>query len=138
MILMIMYNLLATVKFLLFTCSKPSTDNVSLEPPSSFYGSSLIHQMGVGEGWKRAPQVTLVCLHGSRGVFLELLNLWHNHPQGDWRPALVKKPVCCPRSDRQTQAHFSGMAFQAFFPVAILLAFRGIEPAECPHPGLHL
>lgn len=36
-ILMIMDNLLSTIKFLLFTCSKPSRDNVSLESPFSFY-----------------------------------------------------------------------------------------------------
>lgn len=46
-ILMIMYNLFATIKFLLFTWSKPSRNNVSLESPSSFYWSSLIYQMGV-------------------------------------------------------------------------------------------
>ena len=41
-ILMIMYNLLATIKFLLFTWSKPSRDNVSLESlPFSLIFSNL-------------------------------------------------------------------------------------------------
>lgn len=117
--LMIMYNLLATIKFLLFTWSKPSRDNVSLESPSSFYWSSLIYQIYLpakGRAEKRLPRSPCSVLPVASVCHVE--NSWC-HCSGicgmailDGAGGLFQLKGPCFREGRG-KLMFSGVSFQA-------------------------
>lgn len=135
-----MYNLLATIKFFLFTCSKPSTHDVSLVSFQLLLISSNLPNRG-RKGCKRLPRCALEvpvlmpqCVTWSLPGAAVCGSLGH-HPQWGWTAASVKKP---PIEGAEMHTHFLRCFFSCIFPETILVVFRGAEQAACPSRGPHL